>query len=280
MNEDYIDKLKKVELNILCSFIDCCEKLGLKYFMLGGSMLGAVRHQGFIPWDDDIDVGMLRDDYEIFLAKGQELLPDHYFIQSFHSDPNVLFNFAKVRDSRTTFIESSVKKLDINHGVYIDIFPLDYYPATLNEQKHFDLERRKLGLRIRRSLTLTKENRGSIFQEFTRTLVGSLLYIKYPKTAQAIAAREKLFSSVPKSDLIANYSGAWGKKEIVPVDWYGNGIIVKFEGISVRIPEQYDKWLKQVYGNYMELPPVEKRVSHHYTEVIDLDKSYIEYINR
>jgi lipopolysaccharide cholinephosphotransferase len=77
--------------------------------------------------------------------------------------------------------------------------------------------------------------------------------------------------------LLANFSGAWGDKEIVPADWYGEGVTLSFEGLEVSAPKEYKKWLQQVYGDYMQLPPEEKRVTHHYTEVIDLDKSYKQY---
>ena len=279
MESETTSRLKDVELAILKAFIKCCETLGIKYYLLGGSMLGAVRHKGFIPWDDDIDVGMPRHDYECFLSKGQSLLPDYYFIQTKDTDHNVLLNYSKIRDSRTTFIETSVKNHNINHGVYIDVFPLDYYPEDDKEQKRFNRKRRILGWRIRNEFSLSKENKGTIVQELYRKLAWQILKIKYPTEREAIEEREQLYKSIQRSRLVANYSGAWGKKEIVPEEWYGEGIITEFENVSVRIPTEYDKWLTQVYGNYMELPPPGKRVSHHYTEIVDLDKSYIEYIS-
>ena len=93
----------------------------------------------------------------------------------------------------------------------------------------------------------------------------------------AVLLREKLFKSIKRGTRLANHSGAWGKKEIVPGEWYGEGAFLEFEGIKVRCPVEYKKWLSRVYGDYMQLPPVEKRVSHHYVEVVDLDKSYLEY---
>ena len=121
----YNERLKAIELDILKAFIDVCKKNSLNYYLLGGSCLGAVRHHGIIPWDDDIDVGLLRADYNKFMEVGQKYLPEHYFLQNYRTDPEYYVNFAKIRDSRTTFIESSLKNLHINHGVYIDVFPLD-----------------------------------------------------------------------------------------------------------------------------------------------------------
>lgn len=272
-------KLQNVELDILRSFINCCEVLKLNYFLLGGTLLGAVRHSGFIPWDDDIDVGLYRKDYVKFIENAPKLLPNYYFVQCIQSEQNVLFNFAKIRDSRTTFIEKSYSHALINHGVYIDVFPLDYYPETAREQKIFDQRKRSLDIRIRKELAISEEYRSTSVKETLINLYSNVMCIKYPKVRQALIARERLFCSVQKSNLIANYNGAWGKKEIVPLNWYGEGTRALFENVEVSIPVEYEKWLTQVYGDYMTLPPVEKRIPHHYTDVIDLDKPYTDYIS-
>ena len=137
MNTPEQKRLKEIELAIFRAFIDVCDKLNLKYYLLAGTLLGAVRHQGFIPWDDDIDVGMPREDYEIFVEKGQALLPKEYFIQTFKTDPDYAANFAKIRNCGTTFLETSVRNCNINHGVFIDVFPLHVYSADKTAQKRF-----------------------------------------------------------------------------------------------------------------------------------------------
>ena len=128
ISTDEMTALKKIEVEILKEFVAACDELGLRYYLLGGTLLGAIRHQGFIPWDDDIDVGMPRQDYEIFLEKGQELLSKNLFIQHLRSEENYLLPFAKIRNSDTAFIQDSVKKRSMNHGIFIDVFPLDGYP--------------------------------------------------------------------------------------------------------------------------------------------------------
>lgn len=278
MDEAETKTLKSVELEILKAFIRCCEELGLNYYLLGGTLLGAVRHRGFIPWDDDIDVGMLRADYERFLHEAQPLLPEYYFIQCRETEPELLNNFAKLRDSRTTFIESSMRNQKINHGVYIDIFPLDYYPEKAWKQAVFDFRLKVLGLRIRSAFALPEENRKSKPVEWMLKTASAVLSLCYPTVEDALDARDKLYKSVPGSRWIANLGGAWGKKEIAPAEWFGEGTPREFEGIKTTIPIQFDQWLTQVYGDYMRLPPVEKRVAHHYTEVIDLDHSFTEYM--
>ena len=263
-----LSQLKSLQLDMLVQFKAVCEKLNLRYYLMGGTMLGAVRHGGFIPWDDDIDVGMPRQDYEIFLQKAQRLLPDHLFVQSFVTDPQYPANFAKIRNSNTTYVESSVRKRPMNHGVYLDIFPLDYYPEN---PKALEWKKMALALRINRVFTDTNP-------KFTTRLASLVACIYCPSVKNALQRREKLFRSVTEGSRIANHCGAWGKKEICPADWYGEGKKLLFEGVEVTVPDQYEKWLTQVYGDYMQLPPPEKRKSHHPLAAIDLDRPYTCYI--
>ena len=268
MNRMKLEELKFVEVEILKEFVRICETLRLNYYVLGGTLLGAVRHKGFIPWDDDIDVGMLRKDYEVFIAEAQKLLPEHLFLQTFRTDPDWPGNFAKIRNSNTTFIETSVRNCRINHGAYIDIFPLDFYPS-----KHvWGFERIKMLLNLRISTAFY----GIDISTRGRFLRG-LLCVLLPSRAKTVMVREKLYTSIRPTHMIANYCGAWGQKEIVPAEWYAEGCELEFEGMAVNGPKEYDKWLTQVYGNYMEFPPEEKRVAHHYADVIDLHTPYTEY---
>lgn len=265
----YNERLKAIELDILKAFIDVCKKNSLNYYLLGGSCLGAVRHHGIIPWDDDIDVGLLRADYNKFMEVGQKYLPEHYFLQNYRTDPEYYVNFAKIRDSRTTFIESSLKNLHINHGVYIDVFPLDYYP-----EKSMLFKAKDLLLKARASVEYEADfsYKMKALQKISRVFC--------PSVNRAVEKRDELMQSVSNSNLIANICGAWRDKEITPKEWFGDGIEVEFEDILVNIPRNYNEYLTKLYGDYMTPPPVEKRIGHHYTEVIDLDISYKEYANR
>lgn len=275
--QEQLKTLKNLELDMLRAFVEACSKLSLRYYLVGGTLLGAVRHQGFIPWDDDIDVAMPRADYEIFLREGQKYLPQQYFVQCLNTDPAYAMNFAKIRDSRTTFVEYAVRKYPMNHGVFIDIFPLDYYPEGEKDQKKMDFQQKIFKSRTRSAVEVPKESRHSFPVELGLNTFAALACLPYPRFHKALEAREKLHKSVPPSEKWANYCGAWGKKEIMPAAWYGEGVELTFEGLTVMGPEHWDKWLTQVYGNYMQLPPVEKRVGHHYAEAIDLEKPYTEY---
>ncbi len=274
LSAEQLMEIKQIEMELFKSFISVCQKLNLKYYLIGGTLLGAVRHKGFIPWDDDIDVGMLREDYEIFLEKGQALLPEGYFLQCGKSDPEYLNCFAKIRNSNTTYLETSVRNRKINHGVFIDIFPLDFYPDNEKKQKLLLLKKKVLNSRI--SLLYYNERKN---KSFKIKLIEAIIKFLYPSCRMAVKDRDKLYKSVKNGSFVANHGGAWGIKEIVPVEWYGEGIFLEFEGLTVRAPIEYDKWLTQVYGDYMQLPPEEKRCPHHYVDVIDFKKSYREYIS-
>lgn len=265
-------QIKQISLELFKSFIKVCEKLNLNYYVLGGTMLGAVRHKGFIPWDDDIDVGMPRKDYNIFTENAQSFLPEYYFLQTYITDPEYMLGYAKLRDSRTAYIETAFnKKKNMNHGVFIDVFPLDYYPDAKLKQFMFDKKMIIYNKRVRDTLNI--EHPTSLRAEVFTKIALKLL----PDLYKACVKRDKLISSVKPSGTLANIYGAWGKKEYVPYEWFGKGTELEFEGIRVRAPEYYDKWLTQVYGDYMTLPPVEKRKSHHNVDIVDFDNSYKIY---
>ena len=269
---EQIEGMKQIQVEILREFVSVCQRLQLRYYLIAGTLLGAVRHRGFIPWDDDIDVAMPRTDYEVFVQKGQALLPDGYFIQTNQTDPEYVNCFAKIRNSNTTFLETTARKMKINHGVFIDVFPLDYYPDNVKDQKKLNRKKvmyeRRIGLKY-------YYNEKPTLKSFLRRLV---LITLYPSCKNVIRKRDKLYRTVPESSMLINYGGAWGAREITPKVWYGEGTNLVFEGLTVCAPCQYEKWLTQIYGDYMQLPPVEKRVTHHYTDVIDLHKSYKEYV--
>ena len=267
-----LQELKEIELEMLKLFVEVCKKLNLRYYVIGGTVLGTVRHKGFIPWDDDIDVGMPREDYEVFLKKAQELLPEQYFVQTCFTDKEFPANFCKIRNSNTTFIETSVKNRQMNHGAYIDVFPLDWHPDNKKDIKIFNLKNKYYLFVIARSYHKKKKKN---YKQF----VGKILTM-FTSVKRGLKKRDKLLKSNKGKTYLANYSGAWGEKEIMPACWYDSGVELEFEGVKVVAPKEYDAWLTQVYGDYMQFPPEEKRVSHHHNEIIDLKKSYKEYVKQ
>lgn len=139
-------KLRNIQLGILeilKDIITVCEEYNIEYFIMCGTALGAVRHKGFIPWDDDLDIGMTRENYERFLKIAPNVLPEELFVQTFNSDPNTPFYFAKVRKSGTLFIRNYCKNLKMHHGIYVDVFPYDNIPDDI---KLRDSQYRKVNL--------------------------------------------------------------------------------------------------------------------------------------
>lgn len=282
MKEINLRDLQLAEIDILKEFIRVCKKLNLKYFLCGGTLLGCIRHEGIIPWDDDIDVCMPRKDYEIFLKKGQELLKEKYFIQNYKTEHEYTLNFSKIRNSKTTFIESTVKNLNINHGVYIDIFPLDGYRP---EKKIHNIKRDIIFLihRIHISSKYNLKNPERLKIKILNILNKITKILYYNKSISQILEKEdKIAQKYDISDCIYvsthDYITKSPGKLCVPKEYFGDGIIKKFEGIEVNVPVNYDGYLKRFYGDYMQLPPEEKRIPHHYNEGVDLNKSYKEYI--
>ena len=269
MTKDIAVKLKEVEIGLLKAFIEVCDNNHLQYYLVEGTCLGAIRHHGFIPWDDDIDVALPRADYNIFLKIAQRELPSYYFLQTIDTDPEYIANFAKIRDCRTTFIESSVKSRKINHGVYIDIFPLDNAPE--HHAALFKMKDLLYVARISAEFDSLPSAKMKILQLFSKVLL--------PDLKNAVKKRDKHMQSVKNSRFFTNFCSAYGSKEIMLRENYGKGTTVIFEGLDVLVPQNYDNYLSSLYGDYMTPPPVEKRIGHHSAEIIDLDKPYFEYTN-
>lgn len=272
--------MKNVQLSILKEFIAICRELNIQYFAIGGTAIGAVRHHGYIPWDDDIDVCMLKEDYERFTTEAPKFLPSAFCLQTIDSEPNYLLNsFAKLRDSRTTFIEGSVAHISMNHGIYIDIFVCYYVPKNVISRRwHYFLQRLyKLRLGCEVNKTSFYYNSGSKLKRIMRSLVRYTLPILMPNGSIVRKKLDKLFKSVEYGDHVILADSTWGANGY-PRQWFEDTVKLPFEGLEICMPKEYHKFLRARFGDYMQLPPEEQRVAHHYADVIDPDKPYTEYI--
>lgn len=272
----YMNDLQKKELEILKEFIRICKKLKITYYLDSGTLLGCIRHEGFIPWDDDIDVSMPRKDFDIFIKKAPNMLQKKFFIQTNKSDKEYTMAFAKLRNSETTFIESTTKHRNINHGIYMDIFPLDNYDTHKKIRNNFD----KFMFRIYDIYINKYYDLNCTFSKKYKIIEKIINFIYRNKDLSYIVNKKEKISTRLKNkntDFYHCYYYFTTKNIIYNKEIFGNGIIKKFEGIDVNVPQKYDEYLKLMYGDYMKLPPKEKRVAHHYCEIIDMNKSYIEY---
>ena len=271
-----MNELQKIEFDLFKCFADICQELNLKYFLVCGSALGAARHKGFIPWDDDFDVGMYRDDYNKFIKLAPSLLPEEFFLQNYHTDPEFPYVFSKLRNSNTTFIQKILSNLNINHGIYIDIFPLDGCPNSYFElkklnflKKHY-LRQLNAALNMPKTLSLRGKVTVGIFKFFGC----------HKRTVKILKKYEKLISRYPVKDstIICNH-GTWhGKRDYILKEIYGNGTQIIYEDAIVRVPEKYDEYLTSLYGDWRTPPPRDERDDPHNCEICDTTKSYTEYL--
>lgn len=270
-----MNELQKVEFELLRQFLAVCEKLDLTYYLVCGSALGAVKYNGFIPWDDDIDVALPRKDYEVFCRDGPSLLPSWCFVQNYRTDPEFHLLGTKLRDSRTTYIEMMTEKLKINHGVFIDVFPLDGGPTGATDFGKLKRERaifdaaRRVRLKYNR---FSPENIGAVRTNITWLLFKLFGYKK--DTDKQIERFERLISSfdAEKSEIWCNHANSANENEFANKEQYGDGVMMTFEGLTVRVPADYDAYLTQKYGDWRgDIPPGEQ-VGHHTYTLCDLNK--------
>lgn len=267
-----MNQLQQKEFEILREFVAVCDKLGLTYYLVCGSALGAVKYGGFIPWDDDVDVAMPRADYEKFLAQAPGLLPAHLFIQNYRTDPAFPKTFTKLRDSRTTYIETDYADLPMHHGVFIDVFPLDGYPVGDAAVAEFE-KRKKKYLRL---TSCSLRPMGSVKSRVLRMGLRLLGYHK--KTAKYLAEYEAMIRDCGVGDVLCNYGNFRGVMEKTPKEIYGAGTEAQFEGLTVRVPADFDTYLTQKYGDWRADLPENEKKGHHYYTAMDLTVPYQEYI--
>ena len=244
-------------LSILKEFINICEENNLTYYALGGTLLGAVRHQGFIPWDDDIDIGMLREDYEKFKKMAPNLLPSNLSIVN---NPLNL-DITQLVDKNVT-----IKFINAESNVFIDIFPLDGYP----EKGSFAAKLHSSRVLFQRMLC--KISILDLLEDKDRGTIENLI-VKISKTLriQKLLPKDALVKNLHKliqkydfktSPYVGNVLGRYREREIVPSEYFKEPVSLIFEDTMINCPTKYKKYLSEIYGDYMKLPPVEDRVAH------------------
>lgn len=261
MKKINLEESKKIELDILSFVADFCDKNGLKYFLAYGTLIGAIRHKGFIPWDDDIDIWMPRDDYNKLMYIFQNSETDYYKLIC-PTDKNSYHPYVKVIDTRTIKLEESVKYKNGYLGIDIDIFPLDGQPSDDGDYTkwYYKLQRY---YRLYPCLILDpcKKIKHMISVSIKKIISGGKKHI-LKKTAQLHAKypyNESNFVGCVESCNNSEYNRY--KKE-----WFEDVVEVEFENIVLKAPIGYDSILTKMYGNYMELPPKEKQITHHSNE--------------
>lgn len=244
-------QINKIQLNIFRSFIDVCDKLNLTYYMVHGSLLGTLRYKGFFPFDDDIDVAMPRRDYDKFISEGQKFLPRHLFIQSYETEEQFPLAFAKIRNSDTAFIQPLLKKCSVNMGIYIDVFPIDYFPEKKSKQKWLQFKEKLLTYKINSKL-VNKAN-----CNFFKRLFYFFVSIFTVSISKNIKKRAELYKKIDKSSNVV-IVGAKDKEKGIPAQWFEKCCVMDFEGVQVKCPAFYGQYLTKIYGDYTNYDPSKK----------------------
>lgn len=268
LSEEQLRKIKQVELNILKIFDCVCRRLDIHYSLASGTLLGAVRHQGFIPWDDDIDVMLLREDYDKLLKEGSKYLPSQYFLQTYETEPSYPMNFAKIRDVETVFVECGVESLDMQHSIYIDIFPIDTI-SEFSTMRH--LENMKLALINAIKFSCTRE----LSDRSSSRLRGAIRKCLYP-VCKAIGTQRlnrnetRLRTRYTTQRTTMTFADRYSmpphrltNQMAMPISYFQEYSTLNFEGQAFQVIAAYDSYLKSMYGDYMKLPPKEQQRPHH-----------------
>lgn len=270
MKKIEIEEVKKLLLEVLIEFHEFCEDHGLRYVLAAGTLLGAIRHNGFIPWDDDIDLYMPRPDYErlleIYPKEGKNDLYEHKL------NAKYMYPFAKLGKPGTLCVEKGGYS-GIEIGVYVDIFPIDGLGNEIDVAKRqvkkvtrlVNMELSLLVEQWRRNVSFTKNFMIWTLHVFSKIYGGHKKILKKMKKAL-------LAFGYDDSDYVGQIVEMPGNKKITRRELFENRTLHVFEGKMFYVPKEYDKILTGLYGDYMQLPPEEKRVYAHGYEAYYIEK--------
>lgn len=276
MEHHELSDIQKKLLEMLTWFDSFCRENNIPYYAVGGTLLGAVRHNGFIPWDDDIDVAIPRKDYVRLenLMRGKKYGP--YVLETQNSEAkDYCYPYTKLYDTSTTLIEHCKKPLV--RGIFLDIFPLDGLGKNrFKGLKWFHSISREYHFYLTRIAAIRKDR--SFYKNIAIYVSRLLPYfiIDDVKLRKHLDKRCSKYS-LDDSDIGGILLGNWGFKEMVPVKVIGRPKEYLFENIKIMGIEDYDVYLKHVYGDWRKLPPIKKQITHHDFLLLDLNKSYFDY---
>lgn len=267
-----IEETQKVSLQILDVIADLCEELDLRYFLFYGTLIGAVRHHGYIPWDDDLDIMMPRKDHDILIEYLQKNIHKYEYLEVFNHEVNSEYPYmiTRISDKRYRIIMDNEKEYGM--GIFIDIYPFDGLGNTKEEALSYGMKGDRLSSLCYQATRkrCAVETTTSKFRKFIKLPV--FLFAKmcgkdfFQNKLQKLA-RVKPYDNYKYVGCVVWLSG--GMKDIFLRKWFDDYVKLPFGEKEYRVPVEYDAFLKQVYGDYMTLPPEEERIGHHYYKVVE-----------
>ncbi len=256
------EESRRIQLDILLDFVDFCMRNGLRYSLGEGTLIGAIRHKGFIPWDDDIDVLMLREEYDKFVS----LYDGKYRLVS-PGAPHYWLPYSRLTDERTV-VKWGDNPYDIfRHGLWVTVFPIDNYPDNPNEWQEIRSKRdfwfkiipMKLGLCRRYKY----DKNVSVCKNMKKKAKRFLLpFVPYPIICKKLESLISAFKNVPTKNK-ALMTGVWHEPWVCPAEVFSSYVEVEFEGYKFTAFKGYDEYLRCQYGDYMQLPPIEEQIPKH-----------------
>lgn len=276
---DTAQKIKCAQMDLLIELDRICKKNNIPYFLVGGTLIGAIRHNGFIPWDDDIDLAMMRKDFERFREVCAADLDEAYMLHDWSTDPASPHPFMKLKIKGTHYSEEVSAASKMDDAIFIDIFAYDNAPDGEFARKLHGLKRYwlKKFLLLRCDFDLGK---GSMPK---RVVYGVLKGISRLRSKEAwkrsFEKMEKKYNH-RETEMVVNLGGAYSyERELKPRAMLEKLTTHRFENGMFSVPEDYDGYLRSSYGDYMQLPPEEQRVGVHHVQYIDFGDYTIRYGN-
>lgn len=268
-----IDEEKEYLKEMLVEIKEICDANGIMYFLGGGTLLGAVRHKGFIPWDDDIDIMLPRKDYEKLIEVFNKQTKKAYKLLYYKNCKGYYYTYAKIVCENTILEENNFEPIK-EMGIYIDVFPIDYLPDNEQEIKKTFKEYNK----YYKLLNFYKIKDHSVFTNnklkiFIKNSLKKVL--KKEKIIYKIVDKiNKVCTKYMDTNTVACITGRYQEKEIMNKDYMDGYVEVEFEGVKYKAPKGYDEYLKKHYGKYMELPPKEQQIAAHDTIIFTREEKY------
>ncbi len=257
-----LEEQKNIQLELLGEFKKICDNNNLNYFLGGGTLLGAIRHKGYIPWDDDIDVMMPRKDYQVLLEIFNQNCKNNHKLLTYENTKGYYYSFAKIVNTDTRLEEGGLRVID-DMGIYIDVFPIDFLPDDEKKTKRIFV---KYSILYKFILMYKHTNISEVTSSKAKLLIKKViayLIVKLKLTKKISEKLDKISIKYNNTGKVACISGRYAEKEIMPELHIQNYKLAEFEGEKYKIPTDYDEYLTKHYGNYMELPPEEKRKAEH-----------------